>query len=42
MSDPEKIVMIGDKLTFDILYGNESKMATVWLTHYAAECAYLK
>ena len=30
--DTNKIAFIGDKLTSDILYGNENNMLTIWLT----------
>lgn len=29
--DPEKIVMIGDQLTTDILFGNINSMPTIWV-----------
>ena len=32
MDKPEKIVMVGDMLTTDILFGNLNNMATVWIT----------
>ena len=34
MCKPEKMVMVGDKLTGNILFGKVNKMATVWLTEF--------
>ena len=34
MSKPEKIVMVGDQLTSDILFGNLNGMATVWVHRF--------
>lgn len=31
MSEPEKIVLVGESLTIDILFGNLNKMATCWV-----------
>ena len=31
MSEPEKIVLVGESLTTDILFGNMNQMATVWI-----------
>ena len=31
MSKPEKIVMVGDMLTTDVIFGNLNKMSTVWV-----------
>ena len=36
--DPKKIVMIGDQLTTDILFGNLNEMATIWLFKYKDIC----
>ena len=37
ISNPEKIVVVGDRLTTDILFGNINNMATIWLTNYVDE-----
>ena len=32
LSKPEKIVMVGDELLTDVMFGNINNMATVWVT----------
>jgi len=34
LGDPSKIVMIGDELTTDIMFGNMNKMLTVWVHNF--------
>ena len=34
MSKPEKMVLIGDTITTDILFGNINNMATCWVHKY--------
>ena len=31
-SEPEKIVLVGNSITTDILFGNLNNMVTVWIT----------
>ena len=38
MGEPEKILMIGEQLTADIMFGNLNKMMTVWTTKYKDTC----
>ena len=35
MGSPEKIVIVSDSLTTDIMFGNLNNMATVWCNKYA-------
>ena len=34
MSRPEKIVMVGDQLTSDIMFGNLNNMPTIWVNKF--------
>jgi len=34
LGDPSKIVMFGDELTTDIMFGNMNKMLTVWVHNF--------
>ena len=37
LSNTEKIVLIGDQLITDIMFGNLNKMVTIWVTEYRNE-----
>ena len=37
MSKSDKIVMIGETLTTDIMFGNLNKMATIWINKHVHE-----
>ena len=38
ISDSKNIVMVGDQLTSDILFGNSNEMTTVWVNKYTDTC----
>jgi len=42
LPEPSKMVMVGDSLTTDIMFGNLNKMTTIWVNKYREACESMK